>query len=604
MDNRNLSFLNSYLASTVDNEISEESLNYSTENLGQEILIMTIEIGDGITDELIVRENDRPSVLADQFCRKHGMGPDVKQALLQQIEQNLDIIYKEEAQGNTSLLNESYEKRPVSNNSFLKNSTQNSKSTTPTPGPNSRSRPNTSFEKQKFENVTGKTYAKPNPQDKRSASAPREQRKYGFNSDHSNNGEKLYYKGLLLKDRTEKRIQYLKHVQTEAAMKDITFHPRINSRSSYRSQNPEVYLLEKGKERNEFLERKRGEKLAEEMSMCTFRPNIDKKSTILAQLKRRPKSPDRCVALYENAKIIAKKHSDYIQNRLKEECPFIPDTSKTQKVNKSFTTRVRDKISNSRKSIEDYINRSKILENIDPETGQQLFHPRIGRPPSKRSSSAKNIGERLYSAGKRSSSQEFKQESPKKLANAASEKILAKVKSQRYRELFDLLSPNDGYINKETIERSHLPVILRRILTPLLDELAKLDERLNYEEFYDSMEMLMKVLNPTEKSLLLMTRKPQQEKTEYSFKPSLNVSYSSDSSREPIYQRQLRKLQETEERIKRERVEKAAAEMSECTFKPKIKKYSARELTEDSFMDSSSYFVYKPIVDDSSMWLV
>lgn len=524
MENRSQRYGQHYQSSHLDNEISEESFNYSTDNKGNEILIMTIEIGDGITDDLVVHEDDKPQTLADQFCKKHGMGLDVKEALLLQIEENLQAVYNEEIQAQ-SILNESYENHQLSQNSYHQKSYQPTKPLKTMSNQNTR--PNSSFERPKFENITNRQQTKQSPIT-RSASVPKEQPKPLNNV--SNNGEKLYYKGLLLKDRAEKRLQYLKHVQNEQAMKEITFQPRTNSRNSQRSQYPELYLLDKGRERVEHLERKRGEKLAEEMAKCTFKPQIDPRSTALAQKKIRHKSPDRCVALYENAKVIEQKQTKYIQTRLKQECPFIPDTTKTQKINNSFTARAKDKIANSRRSIEEYINRSKIIENIDQETGQPLFHPRIGRPPVKRTSSAKEIGERLYSAGKRSVSQESRYRDTPKLANTNSERILSRVKHNRYRQLFELLSPNDGFISKDTVERSKFSGVIRRILSPLLDELAKLDEKLNYDEFFDSMEMLMRVLNPNEKNLLLMTSKPKLEKQEFSFKPSLNHSISREDS--------------------------------------------------------------------------
>ena len=67
-----------------------------------------------------------------------------------------------------------------------------------------------------------------------------------------------------------------------------------------------------------------------------------------------------------------------MRGRQKKECPFIPDTRLTKVTNTKLTEK-REKITQSRRAIEEYLlnkNSSK-----DPKTGQDFFKPVIGRPP-------------------------------------------------------------------------------------------------------------------------------------------------------------------------------------------------------------------------------
>ena len=92
----------------------------------------------------------------------------------------------------------------------------------------------------------------------------------------------------------------------------------------------------------------------------------------------------------------------------------------------------------------------------------------------------------------------------KKLSSQQSEKILKRIKELRYRQIFDDLRPDEHErITPEGIKRSTLSPRTYRILTPLLKEMESLYEKLNFYEFCESMEILMKVLRPDERSIVL-----------------------------------------------------------------------------------------------------
>lgn len=76
-------------------ESYEDNQKYSAEGEEKELLIMTIEIGDGQKDTLRVFENDDPNDLAKAFCEKHGLNPNIIYPLAQNIYSNMEQVLQE-----------------------------------------------------------------------------------------------------------------------------------------------------------------------------------------------------------------------------------------------------------------------------------------------------------------------------------------------------------------------------------------------------------------------------------------------------------------------------------------------------------------------------
>lgn len=267
-------------------DYSQDSLRYtSMEETGHEILIMTIDIGDGRKDELLVKEDDDPQILADNFCAKHRLGLEVKQALIEQIEQNL-VCHGEDDISTLLSVNKSYDSRAKRSNlesvrsSVLVPSQNSPNSNKPTPP---------SFEEKSIK-----------------IEEPQKKEPSTYKSPLINNyGEKLYLKGLRFIENVNRKKQDFLHQRDELEMKDTTFKPKIISKSSDRTRVQEI-LLRKGKERQEHIEKKRGQRLAEELSACTFSPLICKNSDKRIKTTEE-NSPDRFIRLYENAKVTESK---------------------------------------------------------------------------------------------------------------------------------------------------------------------------------------------------------------------------------------------------------------------------------------------------------
>jgi hypothetical protein len=165
-----------------------------------------------------------------------------------------------------------------------------------------------------------------------------------------------------------------------------------------------------------------------------------------------------------------------------------------------------------------------------------------------------------------------------------SERLMKKIKYQRYKEIFESLTPDTkGVITCETVSRSKMTPNLKKTLQPLLDELQELNETLDFNEFYDAMEMLLKALTPGDKSaLLLPTRNKNLNSEKFDFRPKTNVSrIAGNMSTSSLYDRGLQKKLDFSRRIEKEKETLIEEEMKECRFVPKVS--HKRSLSTKSF---------------------
>lgn len=138
------------------------------------------------------------------------------------------------------------------------------------------------------------------------------------------------------------------------------------------------------------------------------------------------------------------------------------------------------------------------------------------------------IGDYLYS--RRTSSSPKRQESNQHiLTNEESERILYKLKLERYADIFKQLGPDrNGYIEAHTILVEKLEAPLLAAIAPLLQEIEEAEHRLNFSEFCSAMDELLKRLNPVDKHSILKPRRRREEQSrELSFHPTIN-EYASE----------------------------------------------------------------------------
>lgn len=101
----------------------QQSMGQSPDGKSKELLIMTIEIGDGNRDTLRVFEDDDPYELAQRFCQIHQLNPQIVEPLAHNIYANIEKVLEERAQGTTETTrvqeNEPQDQGQASNNQSI-----------------------------------------------------------------------------------------------------------------------------------------------------------------------------------------------------------------------------------------------------------------------------------------------------------------------------------------------------------------------------------------------------------------------------------------------------------------------------------------------------
>ena len=268
---------------------------------------------------------------------------------------------------------------------------------------------------------------------------------------------------------------------------------------------------------------------------------------------------------------------------MNEQYSFIPDISATKEIdeklleNKGKYTRISD----SRKQIEEYL-RLKSL-HTDLQTGQELFKPKISEYTFR---NIEKTSRESYL------SRSFSNERPHshRLTSLNSEKILKRIKFLRFKTIFQLLSPNQGLINTETIQKSIIPTTMLKILEPLVEGFIKTKLSINFEEFCVEMEELLKFITPEQKNYIIKGEKIENRRSK-----SENLNTNTKKIKFNIYERNLKKLKDTRMKIEKFRRRKQEKEFNSCTFHPAIKNYSPSKpyaniwsLTSNSRLNQSS----------------
>ena len=259
------------------------------------------------------------------------------------------------------------------------------------------------------------------------------------------------------------------------ADKTLNDHSRISRVSNKPNCGERLYI--EGLQQKERHEKKLSE-LREQidkelMKESTFKPNIKPEQQmpriqLLGDHLTNPSKPvDRCEVLYKKSK---------------------QSSSAAHSPNK-FTTSpsLSQKILNSRKNLQLYLEQ------------REKVQPSRGKTPTLLTR------DRSVKRNQRSQSQERK---VKKLSNEQTDKILNRIKTIRFVQLFESLNPNENLeINKFTVINVKLGESLRRILQPFIEELGKIRKGLNLDQFCKVMELYIRELTPEDRSLLLQTGK-------------------------------------------------------------------------------------------------
>ena len=377
---------------------SEHSVYGSVESHGREILIISISIGPGKTEEITIHENDTPKFIAKEFCRKHKLNPEAEKVIVEVIKDHLRTKPVVEV----SKLGE----KPIVEQELKKTEADHAKQE--------------------------KDEVKKDDRDAKSEMKSRVERNsidfqnLSRNMMRRNTGERLYNEALLHREQYEKKISDLREKIQKDLMKEITFRPSLTQ-----------------------------EKKMERLSLIS---TDDHGSRPI----------DRCHILYNKSR------------------NSISSKGTPEKFHSS-SPNFSQKVLNSRKHLQHYLDQREQSLKKNP----RLKSPAVGSRGSKK---------RVF----RSQSNDRKV----KLSNEQTDKIINRIKTIRFVQLFENLNPNDKQeINKSTVQMVKLPKVIQRILKPFIEELRVLNLDLNLEQFCKIMELYLKDLTPEERSTLLQIGK-------------------------------------------------------------------------------------------------
>jgi hypothetical protein len=93
-----------------DRYTSPDAKSNPSKNRGTELLTITVEIGNGQKENIVIYENDDAQQISDVFCEKHNINDDLKVIFTNQIAENI-IQVKREIANETAYENEDRENK-------------------------------------------------------------------------------------------------------------------------------------------------------------------------------------------------------------------------------------------------------------------------------------------------------------------------------------------------------------------------------------------------------------------------------------------------------------------------------------------------------------
>lgn len=498
---------------------------------GKQILVLTVDIGDGRQDFITVYEHDNPKVLAQEFAAKYGLNPKLQKNLHLMIQENVKEVLKNELHlkgpDESDIMSESQFLSPIKGENPLTNESRAQKSIYKSTNKSTKNQAQALPARGSVYGALYKQLRKTEiSKSVSSISQSNKSSKTGFNY-----GDYLYAKGLKDKEQSEKFKEMKKQELFEKEIHNYTFSPLINNNSSAISprvyDKPENILLKKGQEKQEKIKKLQENHEKEVSKECYFVPKINNNN------KSRADSERIHVKLYNQAEKLKEKRNENIEAEFKQ-ITFKPDVGNAHKKNIFETTeQFLDRLETSKRVAEEELERVR-MEKQKAEIEHCLsMKPRPSYDTSKIARhNSEPIWEYLYGQ-KDSKKKEIlmsQQEFQKTLENASiskkttenSDKIYSEFREKQFKALFKQMDSDlDGKISVNGINISNIETAVLRILTPLFEELEKSGSELTEEGFLVKMEQLYKVLN-VEQRALLIKRQEQKEEVKVERKPFIS----------------------------------------------------------------------------------
>ena len=444
-------------------------------------------------------------------------------------------------------------------------------------------------------------------------------RSQGYNSF----GDRLYEEGLRRKEQAEKHAQDLR-AERETPDPEATFKPKISklARKLKRSGPTWSRIVDSmGDQAREHKMSLQEEIQRKKEAECTFRPETNKKSKELLRNKRRV-AEEQNLSHYEQLYLDAQRR----QMKLEELAAIAPPDATFRPEIGTLPSRFEgedeieffQRLTSSRREHEMALEmaRNSDEHNIDPVTGQRLFHPKIGRQPSsQRNNSSLPIGDFLFASRheKQDVLQRLSKRQEEHIVRSAnrrkttktSETIVETLKQRRFQEIFNALDESGtGVLDLTEVSLDVLNPSIASTLKPIFDQLRTTQRTMNFGEFHRALDRSWSSIKSGPRSHLLRSsviRDPSMEdplsnslklshsavgssgslrgsKGEEDFRPHLN-SRSEQLARQArprdsdLYESLAHERQQWEEHRMQQREALARKELEGCTFKPKTTKY-------------------------------
>jgi hypothetical protein len=352
------------------------------------------------------------------------------------------------------------------------------------------------------------------------------------NEEAINFGERLYHKGIKLKEETEKKLEHYRREKENFDSEKYTHKPDVNELSidqlKRRNENNMVYNKDEYILNYQQYLKDKLNKLREKhdkKEKFTFSPEINIRSTKMEEEKMNTKlkssslSPERRKRpdeLYELSKIKELKLNQ-LSNQYYSSFNYKPEINQYQSSDKNTVLNLpfneRSELYRKKSEERKKLMQQEINSPIDRKTGQNLFVPKLmaksrerinERMGSTASRHTSNIFNNLYSYAKKySHNKEDRQmevtTSIKRSSDSVhtindSKLMFNKRKDEIFKKIFEILdSDQDNQISSFCIDTKKIPSNIINILNPIIVELNDENETLNLNEFVKACEHLFEV---------------------------------------------------------------------------------------------------------------
>ena len=508
------------------------------------LLYLTVDIGGGKQDAIVIYPEDKPAVLAQTFCSQKHLSASTCTKLEALIAQSKDSAFRFRA-------TRSLDYRP--------------------PVPALGTRPSIgqdSVESRVLPSTSRYT---------RSISS--ERLSLRSDSQPRNYGEWLYQRDMTARHR--KRVERQRSESEKRCWSVQGDRGRKKSRGG--SESMEDELIHRGKETEKKIRWMRKHALEEEKLKCPFRPTLTpyhKHSSLSATESRFDK-------LFSDASLLSTRRAARTKAFLRIKCPFRPLTTVKKPVKETQLAMV-DRLLNSKKEFDSAV--SKLREELE-SSSVPSFHPATGRGPAASDSSRRgNVHDQLYeqrlqrAARLKELQQEYRATASQHIgALPQSQKMVGEYRRRQVERLFERVdSDGDGLVEVKQGEGfKGVDARTVRLLGAVWRDLENSGKKAALGEFKVMVENALKSLSPEEKSYVLrQAGAPASLTSPQSFLSSSSVrgSHRRPPVSSDIYSRSLSSRSQSADRLKKQKEDHEAQEMRECTFRPRLTTYHREQL--------------------------